>query len=306
MENKIVVLGYSQHKYNNESGKRKTLLRIEFLGSKGVNQTMTQPHRLKPGHPIRLAEIPTEVDKNAFDKEAITAEFEALRQEFIDWQVRLYAEGKQKLLVVFQAMDAGGKDGATRAIFEGVNPQGVEVTSFKVPTIHELAHDFLWRTHAAVPAKGMIGVFNRSHYEDVLVVRVENIAPESVWRPRFEHINAFEKLLTDSGTKILKFFLHISKDEQKERLEARLKDPSKYWKFEPADLEKRKLWEGYMAAYEEAFALCTTPWAPWFIIPSNQKWYRNWAIMHTIVEALREMNPQFPPPKGDWSRFKVE
>ena len=228
-----------------------------------------------------------------------------MRREFIDLQTRLYAEGQQKLLIVLQAMDAGGKDGTIRKVFRGVNPQGVRVHSFKVPNKEELAHDFLWRIHNVVPAKGMIGVFNRSHYEDVLVVRVHNIVPESVWRPRFEQINQFEKLLTDTGTTILKFFLHISPEEQKERFQARLDDTSKNWKFSVEDLEKRKYWGNYMAAYEEMLQRCTTPDAPWYVIPADQKWYRNWVITRTIVDTLKEMDPQYPPPADDLSGIVI-
>lgn len=252
-------------------------------------------HQLKSENAIRLSDIPT--DGKTFyegDKETAESQFRTLREELIEWQEKLYAEGKQKLLIILQAMDAGGKDGTIRNVFQGVNPQGVQVTSFKVPSKEELAHDFLWRIHKAVPATGMIGVFNRSHYEDVLVVRVDHIIPEAVWRPRYDHINQFEKLLTETGTTILKFFLHISKKEQQERLQARLDDPNKHWKFAIDDLAKRKQWDEYMAAYEDVLNHCTTAWAQWHVIPADQKWYRNLAIARTIVETLRHMNPQFP------------
>jgi PPK2 family polyphosphate:nucleotide phosphotransferase len=202
-------------------------------------------------------------------------------------------------------MDAGGKDGAIRSIFKGVNPQGVRVTSFKGPSKEELAHDFLWRIHKAVPAKGMIGVFNRSHYEDVLIVRVDNIVPESVWRPRYEQINQFEKLLVETGTTILKFYLHISQEEQRERFQARIDEPEKNWKFTFEDLEKRKQWEDYMAAYEEMLIQTTTAHAPWHVIPADQKWYRNLALMKVLVESLYRLNPQYPSPEGDVSGVVV-
>ncbi len=262
---------------------------------------MTDTHKLEGKRPFQLSALPTQGKQFHPDRDQAKSEFKSLRREFIELQTRLYAEGKQKLLIVFQAMDAGGKDGTIRNVFRGVNPQGVRVHSFKVPSKEELAHDFLWRIHKVVPAKGMIGVFNRSHYEDVLVVRVHNIVPESVWRPRYEQINQFEKLLTDTGTTILKFFLHISPKEQLERFQARLDDPSKNWKFSVEDLEKRKYWDDYMAAYEEMLQQCTTPWSPWYVIPADQKWYRNLTITRTIVAALKQMDPQYPPPADDLS-----
>jgi PPK2 family polyphosphate:nucleotide phosphotransferase len=255
---------------------------------------MPHSHKLILQRPFQLQHLPTDGKQFHSDRDAAEAEFKKLRQEFILLQERLYAEDKQKLLIVLQAMDAGGKDGTIRNILEGVNPQGVRVQSFKVPSKEELAHDFLWRIHKVVPARGMIGVFNRSHYEDVLVVRVHNIVPESVWKPRYTQINQFEKLLHDTGTRILKFYLHISPEEQKERFQERLDDPEKHWKFSLEDLEKAKFWPDYMAAYEQMLHECSTAWAPWHVIPANQKWYRNLAIMRTIVQTLRDMNPQFP------------
>lgn len=267
---------------------------------------MTFPFRLQPGQTIRLADTPSQGKQfYAGDKDTAVAEFKAARDEFVDLQQRFYADGRHKLLIVFQAMDAGGKDGTIRNVLRGVNPQGVRVHSFKVPSKEELAHDFLWRIHRVVPAQGMIGVFNRSHYEDVLVVRVHDIVPEAVWRPRYEQINAFEKLLGDTGTTILKFYLHISKEEQKERLQARLDDPSKHWKFSIEDLAKRELWNDYMAAYEEMLVNCSTPWAPWHVIPADQKWYRNLAITRIIVDALKQIDPQYPSPAADLSQVVV-
>ncbi|MEZ6067255.1 MAG: polyphosphate kinase 2 family protein [Planctomycetaceae bacterium] len=213
---------------------------------------------------------------------------------------------KQKLLIVLQAMDAGGKDGTTRKVFTGVNPQGVRVTSFKAPTAAELAHDYLWRIHQAVPAKGMIGVFNRSHYEDVLVVRVDKLVPESVWRGRYEQINQFEELLCETGTRMIKFFLHITPDEQKERFQERLDDPEKHWKFSPDDLKKRKQWGEYQAAYNEALSRCSTEHAPWYVVPANQNWYRNLIVVRTIVETLREMNPCYPPGHPEYADLRIE
>lgn len=255
---------------------------------------MADPHRLKPGRKIRLEEITTSGKTLHDDRDDAEKEFYKLREELIELQARLYAEGKQKLLVVLQAMDAGGKDGTIRHTFKGVNPQGVRVTSFKKPSDIELAHDFLWRIHQAVPAAGMISVFNRSHYEDVLVVRVHDIVPKSVWQPRYEMINHFEKMLTESGTTIVKFFLHISKQEQKERFQDRLDKPHKNWKFDRGDLDKRKFWDDYQQAFEDMLNHCTTDNAPWHVIPGDQKWYRNLAIMRVLVNTLNEMNPRFP------------
>lgn len=263
-------------------------------------------HRLQPGQPVNLSEI--ETDGKAFhdDRDAAEEEFEALVEELAEWQRRLYAEGRQKLLVVLQAMDAGGKDSTIRHIFGRTNPQGVQVHSFKVPTAQELAHDFLWRIHQRVPGKGMIGVFNRSHYEDVVVVRVDRLVPESVWRARYEQINQFERLLADTGTTILKFYLHISKKEQRKQFQERIDDPSKQWKFSFDDLEKRKQWDGYMAAYSEALARCTTGAAPWYVIPGDQKWYRLLAVARVLVGTLRQMNPAYPAPERDLSGVVVE
>jgi PPK2 family polyphosphate:nucleotide phosphotransferase len=203
-------------------------------------------------------------------------------------------------------MDAGGKDSAIRKVFRGINPQGVRVHSFKGPTKEELAHDYLWRVHKVVPTRGMIGVFNRSHYEDVLVARVEDIVPEPVWRKRYDQINEFEELLSETGTTILKFYLHISLDEQKRRFQDRLDVPSKHWKFSVGDLGKRKKWEQYMDAYEKALHTCTTECAPWHVIPANQKWYRNLAMTKTIVEAIRELDPQYPTQEDDLSNVLIE
>lgn len=256
---------------------------------------MSDTHRLKPGHRIQLSELTTDGRDFAKNRNKAEEEFHELREEFIRLQGRHYAEGRRKLLIVLQATDAGGKDGTIRHVLKGVNPQGVRVTSFKKPSSEELAHDFLWRIHKAVPAAGMIGVFNRSHYEDVLVVRVDDIVPETIWRPRFEIINAFEKHLTNTGTTVLKFFLHISRKEQKERFQDRLKEPESHWKFDRDDLRKREQWDCYQEAFEEMLNECTTEHAPWYVIPADRKWYRNLAITRVIVDTLKQMNPQFPP-----------
>ena len=214
-------------------------------------------------------------------------------------QYRLYAENKRSLLVVLQAMDAAGKDGLVRDVFSGFNPQGCRVTPFKSPSAEELDHDFLWRIHKEVPPKGEIGVFNRSHYEDVLIVRVHKLVEKRVWMARYEQIRVFEKLLTDSGVTVVKFFLHISRQEQKERLLARLDNPERNWKFSESDLAERKYWDDYQAAYEEAIGRCSTPEAPWYIIPSDHKWYRNWAVAHILLRTMRDMKLKFPEPLAD-------
>ena len=198
-------------------------------------------------------------------------------------------------MIILQAMDTGGKDGTVRGVFEGVNPQGCQVWSFKAPTRQELEQDFLWRYHAKAPPRGMIAIFNRSHYEDVLIVRVRGIVPEDVWRHRYPMINEFEHLLTLNRTTILKFFLHISRDEQKRRLESRLADPAKHWKFSSEDIRERAYWDHYMAAYEDAIGNCSTAYAPWYVVPANKKWYRNLVIARTIADTLEAMAPQYPP-----------
>jgi PPK2 family polyphosphate:nucleotide phosphotransferase len=267
---------------------------------------MSETHQLNPDHPVRLLQQSSNGKQFYPDKEAAILEFRNLRDELIELQRRLYAEDKHRLLIVFQAMDAGGKDGTIRRIFRGVNPQGVRVSSFKVPSKLELAHDFLWRVHKVVPKRGMIGVFNRSHYEDVLVVRVHEIVPESVWRPRYELINQFEQLLTSTGTKILKFYLHISKDEQRTRFQDRINEPEKNWKFSFEDLKKREMWDSYMLAYEEMLANTGTTWAPWYLIPGDQKWYRNLVVTRAIVQALRTLDPHYPEPDTDLSGIIVK
>jgi len=210
-------------------------------------------------------------------------------------QTRLWAESKQKLLVVLQAMDTGGKDGTIRSVFKGVNPQGVRVWGFGVPTEWELAHDYLWRVHQRTPESGGITIFNRSHYEDVLVVRVKGLAPEERWRQRYGHIVDFERLLADEGTTVVKLFLHISKKEQKKRLEARLQEPDKRWKFSVGDLEDRELWEDFSLAYEEALSRTSTGHAPWYVIPADRKWYRDLVVASIMIKTLETMDPQYPP-----------
>lgn len=219
-----------------------------------------------------------------------------LNERLEELQELLWAEGKNRVLVVLQAMDAGGKDGTVRHVFEGVNPTGVKVASFKKPTNEELAHDYLWRIHQHVPANGEIVVFNRSHYEDVLVVRVLDLAPKSRWSKRYEHIVNFEQMLADEGTTIIKIFLHISRTEQQERLQARLDEPDKNWKFDPGDLIMRERWDDFQEAFDDAIAKTSTDDAPWYVIPADRKWFRNIAISEILVQTLEGLSMEFPAP----------
>lgn len=240
------------------------------------------------------------------DKEATERVSDELKTRLVGLQERLWAEDKRSLLLVLQALDAGGKDGAVKKVLSGVNPQGCRVTSFKQPSEEELAHDFLWRIHKALPRRGEIGVFNRSHYEDVVVVRVRKIVPEREWRKRYEIINQFESSLAASGTRIVKAFLHISKEEQARRLRKRLENPAKRWKFRKEDLEDRALWDDYQEAYGDAIAKTTTKHAPWFVVPADHKWYRDWALLSILVDALKDMDPRFPEPAEDLSEIVIE
>jgi PPK2 family polyphosphate:nucleotide phosphotransferase len=254
-------------------------------------------YRVAPGTPIRLAEVDTRQSEGYEAKAEVKEQLAALRDSIADLQARLYAEGRRSLLVVLQAMDTGGKDGAIKDVFRGVNPQGCQVWSFKAPSAEELSHDFLWRYHRKVPGRGMIGIFNRSHYEDVLVVRVKDIVPEAVWRPRYGAIVDFEQSLAREGVVVLKFFLHISKSEQKKRLESRLRDARKHWKFSSADLHERKRWGAYQTAFEDAINATSTDEAPWYVVPADRKWFRNLVIARTIAATLERMDPQFPEPE---------
>lgn len=220
-------------------------------------------------------------------------------------QQRLYAENHRALLVILQGMDTSGKDGAIRAVFSGMNPQGCHVTSFKKPSTDEADRDFLWRIHAACPPKGDIGIYNRAHYEDVLVVRVHDLVPREVWGSRYAIINEFERYLTVTGTTVLKFYLHISRSEQRERLVARLADPEKQWKFSAQDVAERAHWDHYMEAYQDALERCSTEHAPWYVIPSDRKWYRNWAISEIVRATMEGMNPRIPPPSIDPASFTI-
>ncbi|MDR1535615.1 MAG: polyphosphate kinase 2 family protein [Planctomycetota bacterium] len=240
------------------------------------------------------------------DREDAEDRLEKATRELSDLQYRLYAEAKTGLLLIFQAMDTGGKDGVIRKVLGPLNPQGVEVTSFKRPTPDELAHDYLWRIHSRVPARGKIGVFNRSHYEDVLVPRVHKLAPKEELNCRYRQINDFERHLGENGVILLKFYLHISKDEQKRRLKERLDKPEKNWKFEPADLAERELWDKYREAYQAIMEKCSSPHAPWYVIPSNRKWFRDIAVAEIIRRELNRINPSLPKAKEGLRDLKVK
>jgi PPK2 family polyphosphate:nucleotide phosphotransferase len=268
---------------------------------------LMKQHLVEPGKKIKLAERdPQDTGDFKGGKEECLKEIAKLNEKLQELQELLYAEGKHKVLVVLQAMDTGGKDGTIRRVFDGVNPQGVKVASFKVPTPEELAHDYLWRVHKVTPANGEMVIFNRSHYEDVLVVRVHEYVPKTVWLKRYDQINEFEKLLAENGTTIVKFFLHISKDEQKERLQARLDDPTKHWKFSLGDLGERKLWDDYQSAYEDALNKTSTEHAPWYVVPANRKWYRDLVISTVLVDTLKGLKMEYPKPEDDLSSVVVE
>ena len=261
---------------------------------------------VRPGQPVRLSQVDPDATGDYASKDQAEKTLEKLQEKFSSLQERLYAEAKQSLLLVFQAMDTGGKDGAIRHLFKGINPSGLHITSFKAPTPEELKHDFLWRIHKAAPGKGMIGVWNRSHYEDVLIVRVKNLVDRKIWEARYALINDFEKLLANNGVTLIKFYLHISKDEQKKRLQARLDDAEKIWKFNPGDLPERALWRQYQAAYQDAINRCATSYARWHIVPANQKWARNLAVMEAVVDTLQKMAPKFPEPNFDPKTIQID
>ena len=264
--------------------------------------SFVQRLRVKPDARFRIADVDPEATPGAKSKEKALEALDENQRRLFDLQYLLYAENKRSLLVVLQAMDAAGKDGVIRHVAAGLNPQGCTVTAFKAPSAEELDHHFLWRIQKATPARGDIGIFNRSHYEDVLVVRVNELVPRSVWSQRYEQINGFERLLAETGTVVLKFYLHISKDEQKRRFAERLADPHKHWKLAAGDFEVRKRWGDYMKAYEAALTRCSTEWAPWFVIPANKKWYRNLAVSQIIVETLEGLRMKFPKPQLDVSK----
>jgi PPK2 family polyphosphate:nucleotide phosphotransferase len=262
-------------------------------------------HIVEPGTQVKLDKIDTADTGGLHRGHRTRQELEKTIASLDKTQYLLYADGRHALLIILQAMDAGGKDGTIRHVMSGLNPQGVHVTSFKVPTAEELAHNFLWRIGKAVPRTGEIGIFNRSQYEDVLVVRVHELVLESVWSKRYKQINNFERLLADSNVTILKFFLHISKEEQRRRLKLRLATPTKRWKLSASDFEERKRWPDYMRAYEDALSRCSTRYAPWFIIPADHKWYRNLAVSHIVLDALEKLNLKYPRPSFDLKKYRL-
>ena len=258
---------------------------------------------IKPGSKVKLRKIEAGYS-GPLTKGQAKMELDILHKRMSRLQYKIHAERKQALLIVLQAMDAGGKDGTIRDVMHGFNPQGCKVAPFVAPTEIELDHDFLWRAHKVIPAKGEIGIFNRSHYGDVLVVRIHNLVPPSTWSKRYKHINDFEQMLTDEGVTVLKFLLHISKEEQRKRLDKRLDNPLKHWKVDEADFEERKYWDKYINAHEVMLEKCSKPWAPWYVVPANRKWYRNWVVGHVITQTLEDMNPQMPKATIDIEKFR--
>jgi PPK2 family polyphosphate:nucleotide phosphotransferase len=253
------------------------------------------------GKKINLQKLDPDYDFSINEKKALYVLEQNLKKRMSDLQYRLYAERKKALLIVFQGIDASGKDSTIRHVISAFNPQSCTVKAFKEPTEEELSHDFLWRIHKSVPAKGEIFVFNRSHYEDIIQPRVHKTIHKSIWSKRYKHINAFEKCLSDSNTKIIKFYLNISKEEQRKRLEERMTDPSKQWKVSERDLKDRKFWNSYATAYQDTISKCSNMWAPWYIVPANKKWFRNLAVGLIIIDTLERMKPKFPKPTGHQS-----
>ena len=262
--------------------------------------------RVNPGDPARLLERDPRDRLGIAGKREGEEHIAGLVDELRDLQSRLWAEDTRAVLLVLQGLDTSGKDSTIRRVFSGVNPLGCSVASFKPPNEQELDHDFLWRVHAVCPERGQIGIFNRSHYEDVATVRVKQLVGEEAWRRRYRHIREFERLLTDEGTTVVKVFLQISKEEQRERLQERLDDPTKTWKFRLDDLEDRGHWDEFLAAYEDALTETSTEWAPWYVVPADRKWVRDIAVATLLVETLRRLDPQYPPPPEDLAGVVVE
>lgn len=266
---------------------------------------LAQELAIAPDSKIKLAKIDPE-DTHGVEKSKAAHHLKSNLERLSVLQYLLYAEAKRALLVVLQGIDAGGKDGTIRHVMSGLNPQGVVVTPFKVPEGAEKRHDYLWRVHNAVPEQGSIGIFNRSHYEDVLVVRVHNLVPKQEWEGRYERINQFEKLLNDGGTTIVKVFWHVSKEEQRKRLQSRSDDPQKRWKFSRADIQERGYWDAYQQAYEAAMTRCNSRSAPWYIVPANHRWYRNLVVSRILRKTLERMAPQYPPAEEGLEGLVVE
>src|SRR5918995_5477883 len=262
-------------------------------------------YRVRPGQKVDLNDLNPDDTRLAPDGKAEAVErSSAIQARLSQLQELVFAEHQRKLLIVLQGMDTSGKDGTIRHVMGGFNPSGTRVASFLVPSVEELDHDYLWRIHRQVPGKGEVVVFNRSHYEDVLVVRVHNLVPKIVWKKRYQQIQAFEKMLHEEGTVILKFFLHISKDEQRKRLQARIEDPTKHWKFQHGDLDERKLWADYQLAYEEALSKTSSEENPWYVVPANHKWYRNLVVGSIVANALERLGMSYP--RRDLSGVVIE
>jgi PPK2 family polyphosphate:nucleotide phosphotransferase len=266
--------------------------------------TFTDQFRIKPGSKVNLGKIDPNYHGNYVNQEAVATELQDYSQRLSELQALLYAENKHALLIVLQGMDGGGKDGTVHHVVSAMNPQGCSVVGFKVPSEEELAHDYLWRIHQHMPRKGQITVFNRSHYEDVLVVRVHNLVPKEVWSRRYNEITAFERQLTNAGTTIVKFFMHIDKDEQLRRFRDRLDDPTKQWKISESDYTEREYWDAYQAAYMDALSKCSFNYAPWYVIPANHKWFRDLAISQILVDTLDGLKMKYPEPSVDLTAIK--
>ncbi len=270
-----------------------------------TRENLADALRVRPGSRVDLAKLdPSE--SHGFRKDDADEELERGLARLHELQERIWAEHRHKVLVVLQGIDAAGKGGTIEHVMGAMNPAGCPVTSFKVPTEPELDHDYLWRVHARTPGRGEIAVFDRSHYEDVLIVRVHDLVPKSVWSKRYDQINAFERLLAEEGTTIVKFFLYIDRDEQRERFQARLDEPDKRWKFRLGDLEERKRWDEYIEAFEDALSRCSTDVAPWYIVPANRKWFRNLAVADILADTLEALDPRYPEPTEDLSGVVVE
>jgi PPK2 family polyphosphate:nucleotide phosphotransferase len=260
---------------------------------------MGQDLRVEPGTKVDLKDYDPDYTGKYRSEQDTLEELARLKEKLFDLQALMYADNRYSLLIVIQAMDAGGKDGLIRSVMSIFNPQGCQVTSFKAPSAEELDHDYLWRIHHVIPRKGEIGIFNRSHYEDVLVVRVHDIVPKDVWKARYDQINDFEKYLSDNNVIIRKFYLHISENEQEERILKRLLDPKKNWKFSAADMQERNYWDDYMDAFDDLLSRCSTKQAPWYIVPSDKKWYRNLVVARVLVETLESLNMKWPEPSAE-------
>ena len=267
--------------------------------------TDSRRFRVEPGSPAGLKERDPGERVGAANRNDGLVLTQELVQRLADLHGRLFAEATRAVLLVLQGMDTAGKDGTIRSVLTGLNPQGCPVSSFKEPSTTELAHDYLWRVHAQCPARGELGIFNRSHYEDVVVVRVHKLEPPKVWKRRYEQIRSFERMLVEEGTSVVKVFLHVSRDEQRRRLQARLDDPRKRWKFRSGDLDDRARWSEFQTAYEDAIGETSTEWAPWYVVPADHNWVRNLAVARILVDALERLDPQFPQPEAGIDTIKI-